>query len=302
MPMNPTRREILAAGIGLSALPALQAQTPSIIDTHVHFYDPTRPEGIPWPTKNDTLLYRTVLPPAYAAVAGPFGITGVVIVEASAWLEDNQWILDLAKDNPLFVGVVGHLNPGTDDFRQQLARFSKNRLFRGIRVAGADLVKGVSQPAFMDDLKRLADADLSMDALGNAGMVAPLTTIAEKIPILRLVIDHMPVEPPGWKPDAMRELAKHAQVYCKVSTVLKRVAGEVSDDPALYKAPLDDLWEIFGPDRVMYGSNWPVSENLASYATVFNVVKQYATARGATDTGKYFSKNSKACYRWIDRV
>jgi predicted TIM-barrel fold metal-dependent hydrolase len=99
----------------------------------------------------------------------------------------------------------------------------------------------------------------------------------------------------------MRELASHRQVYCKVSTVLRRINGKISDDVSLYKASLDELWDIFGPDRVMFGSNWPVSLNLAPYATVFNVVKQYVTARGSADAEKYFSKNSKACYKWIER-
>jgi L-fuconolactonase len=305
--MNPTRRDFFgAAGTGMLTLSAVQseaeAQSPSIIDAHVHFYDTARPEGVPWPPKNNSLLYRPVLPAEYAALVRPLGVTGVVIVEASALLEDNQWILDLAKDNPLLVGFVGHLNPGEDAFRQNLGRFAKNRLFRGIRVGGGDLVKGVSQQAFMDDLRRLAGADLMMDALGGASMVAPLITIAEKIPNLRIAIDHMPVEPTGWKADTMRELARHPQVYSKVSTVLKRVGDKVSEDPAAYKASLDEVWDIFGPDHVMYGSNWPVSLSLAPYPTVFGMVKQYVTRRGAVDSDKYFSKNSKACYKWIDRA
>jgi L-fuconolactonase len=296
--MGLTRRDLLIAGAGLSAGAARgDSAMPPVIDTHVHFYDPTRPQGVPWPQKSDTLLYRKVLPPQFKAVAGPF-VTGVVIVEASAWLEDNQWILDLAAHDPLFVGFVGHLNPGADGFAENLARFSKNRLFRGIRVGGGDIAKGVSQQAFMDDLRHLSDAGLSMDALGDSSMIAPLITIGERIPNLRIVIDHMPVEPPGWKADAMRELARHPQVYSKVSTVLKRVDGKVSDDPAAYKASLDEVWEMFGPERVMYGSNWPVSENLAPYPAVFNIVKPYVTARGAADSDKFFSRNAKVCYRW----
>lgn len=300
--MNLTRRDFLVAAAGAIATAAAGAQTAKIIDTHVHFYDPARPQGVPWPARNDALLYRTVLPPDYAAVAHPFAITGVVIVEASAWLEDNQWILDLAKDNPLLVGFVGHLNPGTDGFAENLARFTRNRLFRGIRVAGADIARGAGQQKFMDDLRRLADADLSLDALGDASMVAPLTIVAGKIPRLRLVIDHMPVEPPGWKADAMRQLASHPQVYSKVSTVLRRVDGKVSANPADYKASLDEVWEMFGPDRVMYGSNWPVCENLGSYAAVFQVVSEYVNGRGAGDADQYFSGNSKACYQWVDRT
>ena len=71
-----------------------------IIDTHTHFYDPTRPEGVPWPPADNELLYRTVLPEHHRALAVPEGVTGTVVVEASAWLADNQWILDLAADDP----------------------------------------------------------------------------------------------------------------------------------------------------------------------------------------------------------
>jgi len=70
----------------------------------------------------------------------------------------------------------------------------------------------------------------------------------------------------------------------------------------LYKRSLDELWDIFGADRVMYGSNWPVSLNLASYSSVFNVVNRYVASRGAADSDKYSSTNSKACYQWIERT
>ena len=99
----------------------------------------------------------------------------------------------------------------------------------------------------------------------------------------------------------MRELAHKPTVYAKVSGVLKRVDGKVPDDVSSYRDALDQVWEIFGPDRVMYGSNWPVSDRLAPYATVFNVVKQYADSKGAAISRKYFATNSKACYRWIER-
>ena len=68
-----------------------------IIDTHVHIFDPFRPEGAPWPDPENELLYRTTLPEQVKAQAMPEGVDGVVVVEASEWVEDNQWILDIAK-------------------------------------------------------------------------------------------------------------------------------------------------------------------------------------------------------------
>src|SRR5882757_7999637 len=81
----------------------------TVIDTHTHFYDPTRAQGVPWPPREDKLLYRTVLPRDYRALPVPRSVTGTVVVEASPWVEDNQWVLDLAAHDPFIVGLVGGL-------------------------------------------------------------------------------------------------------------------------------------------------------------------------------------------------
>ena len=107
-----------------------------IIDTHTHFYDPHRPQGVPWPPKDNALLYRPVFPEHFKALAEPEGVTGTVVVEASAWLEDNQWILDLAEDDPFILGLVGHIDPGTETFGPQLAHYAAHPRFLGIRCGG----------------------------------------------------------------------------------------------------------------------------------------------------------------------
>ena len=78
-----------------------------IVDTHTHFYDPSRPQGVPWPAKTDSLLYRTVLPADFRKVSAAYGVTGTVVVEASAWVEDNQWIFEMAKTDTSLLGLVG---------------------------------------------------------------------------------------------------------------------------------------------------------------------------------------------------
>lgn len=129
-----TRASALAAGLPLGCLPA--PRSVGIIDTHTHFYDPSRPQGVPWPPKDDSVLYRRVLPRDFRTLAEPLGITGTVVVEASPWEEDNQWILDLAAQDPFLLGLVGHLKPGRPEFRDQLIRFAAHRRFRGIRTGG----------------------------------------------------------------------------------------------------------------------------------------------------------------------
>src|SRR5260370_38125689 len=97
-----SRRRFL--GASLFALAGAEASSPNrIIDTHIHLYDPTRPQGVPWPPKSDALLYRPTLPADFKAASQSLGVTGAVVIESNALLEDNQWVLDLAADNPLIV-------------------------------------------------------------------------------------------------------------------------------------------------------------------------------------------------------
>src|SRR5688572_22421280 len=106
------------AAMGILTRPVVQAAAGRglrVVDTHTHFYDPTRPQGVPWPGKG-TPLDRRVLPPAWAAVASPVGVTETVVVEASPWLDDNVWILELAAREKSIVGFVGNLPPHDPDF------------------------------------------------------------------------------------------------------------------------------------------------------------------------------------------
>src|SRR6185312_12430130 len=139
-----------------------------IIDTHIHLYDPRRKDGIPWPPSDDKVLYKPVLPPLFMSTAKPVGVAGTIVVEASPRVEDNQWVLDQIKGNPFFLGFVASLEAGKPEFRTNLERFHKNPLVRGIRIFDQAFLAGAGNPAFIDDLKRLADADLSLDAIGEA--------------------------------------------------------------------------------------------------------------------------------------
>ena len=151
-----TRREFLAGSVGLAATaiawPAAAAPAAyPIVDTHTHFYDPERPQGVPWPGKDDKSLYRRVLPEHFAAFAKPLGVTGTVVVEASSWVEDNQWVLDLAAKDPFVLGLVGNLTPGKAEFAGHLKRFAGNPKFRGIRVNSGSLKAGLD-PKIADEL------------------------------------------------------------------------------------------------------------------------------------------------------
>jgi len=319
------RKEFLLASIGMTAFGTgilsscnkavkienqntnIKGWKPMIIDTHTHFYDPTRPEGVPWPDPNDKILYRRVLPEDYKALAVPQGVFGTVVVEASEWVQDNQWILDLAAKEPFIVGFVGNLQPGDKDFGNNLERFSANPLFRGIRPRGAN-IKNFEKSAFLNDIDKLADKDLEIDLLIGPEGLTDVAFLAKKIPELRIVINHVAgVRINGQKPDSkwsdgMQMAAEYPHVYCKVSGLVESAQeSPAPKDIAYYIPTLDVLWEAFGEDRLIYGSNWPVSERFADYATVQHIVMEYFKTKGQEATEKYFSKNAKVAYKWITR-
>jgi len=183
-----------------------------IIDTHTHFYDPFRPQGVPWPPVSHDLLYRTVLPDDYRRLAEPLGITGTVVVEASEWLEDNQWLLDLAEEEAFVVGVVGHVDPCNGGFADSIAHFARNPLFRGIRLGGHWFTPSCSSE-FFSDMACLADAGLVVEVLGDSSHVDGVVALAQRFPGLRIVMNHMArVRIDGRQPqlewaDAMARLA-----------------------------------------------------------------------------------------------
>ncbi len=274
------------------------------IDTHIHLYDPARPQGVPWPPKTDALLHRPFLPADFRRTVAPFQVVGTVVVEASEWVEDNQWILDLAADAPEIVGFVGNLRPGNPDFAASLRRFAAHPLFRGLRLRAAD-VRNSAEPAIAADLRRVADAGLSIDVIGGPAILAPTVALAQQFPSLRLVIDHLPFKDWDGQATAMGEALAAAatlpNIALKVSELVRRVQGSVVTDPDFYRPGLDLLLARFGPDRLLFGSNWPVSERVAPYAAVHRCVAEYFASQPRAVAENYFWRNSLAVYRWLPR-
>ncbi len=303
--------------LGVAAVAAIlnkseQPVNKPVIDTHIHLFDPRRPQGVLWPEKDDTILYHPALPDRYRSMTRGLGVVGAIEVECSPWLEDNQWVLDVAAKDTIIVGTVGNLEPGKPDFGKHLQRFHENALFLGIRYGnlwGRNLGDQISRPEFISHIRALADAGLELDTANpNPALISAVLRLTDKVPNLRVVIDHLPqIEQPtdsaaraALRSD-LREFANRRQVYVKVSEVLRRVSGRVPDDLNFYRARLDELWDIFGQDRLIYGSDWPNSDLWAPYQTVFNLVHEYFSAKGPDVQAKFFWKNSIAAYRWVTR-
>jgi L-fuconolactonase len=306
------RRQFLQTSTAALAQTQTRAQPAiPIIDTHIHLFDPTRPQGVPWPPPNSP-IYKPALPDRFRQLAGPHGVHGAIEIECSPLPEDNQWVLDVAAKDKIIVGTIGNLEPGAPDFAKQLDRFHRNPLFRGIRYGnlwGRSLATELSKPEFVAGLKLVADAGLVLDTANpNPALIETMVRVTDKVPSLRIVIDHLPsCNPPS---DAtalaayngnLRELASRPQVYVKISQVLRRVEGRVPQELDLYRPRLDELWGLFGEDRLLYGSDWPNSDPFAPYPVVLALVREYFATKGRVASEKYFHRNSKAAYRWAER-
>ncbi|MCH8006211.1 MAG: amidohydrolase family protein [Planctomycetes bacterium] len=191
----------------------------------------------------------------------------------------------------------------TIDFEENLNRFATNSLFRGIRLGGGH-VKDIDNQAFLTNVEKLAAKDLELDLLINQDVLPNVGLLAERIPDLRIVINHVAgVSIDGRRPNAVWVEGMHAaasppNVYCKVSGLVESAKDEPAPTDTAYYAPtLDILWDVFGEDRLIYGSNWPVSERFADYATVQRIVTAYFTQKGEEVVAKYFWKNARTAYK-----
>ncbi|MDB5705020.1 MAG: putative metal-dependent hydrolase of the TIM-barrel fold protein [Sphingomonas bacterium] len=315
----PDRRTILTAGLGAlgtAVLPAIaQAKTPAIpiIDTHIHLFDGTRPQGAPYlGSKAYAAKTNISLPAGYRPLARPTGIVGAVAVEASAWIEDNLWLLEVAQADPMIVGVVGRLDPTKAEFAEYLGRYHKNPLYRGIRYSRfytADGGKIALNPAAVDGLKLLAEADLVLDTANpSMNLMQASVLLADAVPNLRIIADHLAGFDPKPEEQAaydatIKELAARPNIMVKLSQVYHpKPDGIVSTDYEPIRARLDYLLAAFGEDRVMFGSDYPNSYGITTIPQAVALMQRFYATKSHAAAEKYFWRNSARIYKWIKRA
>ena len=275
-----------------------------IIDTHIHLYDTTRPEGLPWPPKSDKVLYRPILPRDFDAVADKNGITATVIVEASEWLPDNQWVLDLVKHDPKrYIGLVGSLEVGTPDFGKHLRTLSKDERFVGIRLRERPRGENFFNANVWRDLNLLAELDQTLDVLMFNFSLDDVAMIADRIPKLKILINHVAgADVDGKEANSewvagVKRAAMHKNVHCKISGLFQQSHRQPSPTGVdFYESTLDVLTKEFGEDRLIYGSNWPVTMRGGSYADYKKIVLDYYAPRGRGFVEKLLYKNALKFY------
>ncbi|WP_158941499.1 amidohydrolase [Granulicella sp. S190] len=311
---------VLAACGALSPLASLSshAQTSSeppsfakIIDAHIHLFDPTRPEGIPWPLPGD-LIYKPALPAGYESLARPLGIVGAIAIEASPLPRDNDWLLRTAESSRFIVGVIGDLVPTENNFVAELARLRESPLFLGIRQGNLwnrNLTEDVRSPKFWVALRELAHAGLVFESANpDLPLLEALAIVVDRMPELTVVIDHLPhMRQPVAAEDQRRfaalltSLGKAPRCFAKLSEIPDQIGGRPVLDLAPYRARLTQLWTAFGPERLIFGSDWPNSDHIAGLPKTVGQVKRYIMEKDADTRAKLFFETSKSAYKWRPR-
>jgi L-fuconolactonase len=311
-----SRRSFIGGLAAAAVLPrALQAATGvddiPIIDTHIHLFDGTRPQGAPY-KGGSGFPGGVALPATYAKFARPLGIVGALEIDASPWVEDNLWVLETIQADPIMVGTVGNLQPDKPEFAEYLARYAKNPLFRGIRYGNNwhyNIAAQADNPVFIAGLKLMAQHNLVLDTANpRIDLLQAVVKISDQVPELRIVIDHLPSFDPTPQNQAdydavLRELAPRKQIYTKLSEIVHPVGPAKTLTPGLaaHRDRLDLLMGHFGEDRVMFGSDWPNCVGVSEVPETVALVREYFSTKSRAAAEKYFWKNSVAAYAWIKR-
>jgi len=308
-PNIPVPLYLLAVAASLSfgcctSEPVGESDPIPVIDTHIHLYDTNRTEGVPWPPPSDKTLYRPVLPHHFDAICKANLISGTVIVEASDRVEDNQWVLDLVKHNPdRYVALVGSLPIGTDEFAGLLDRFAKDERFVGLRMRQRPGGVNYFTDAVWRDLQLLADKELTLDVLMSKFDLADVSRIAKRVPNLKILINHLTGltitgDPAGadWTA-AVKQAASHPNVHCKVSGIFQRSGQSPAPKELSYYEPIFKVvYDAFGEDRIIYGSNWPVTDRGGEYQEQWRIINEFFEPMGHPVLEKLYWKNASKFY------
>ena len=273
-----------------------------IVDSHQHFWQVGRFD-YPWMTSDLGVLYRDYLPEDFAPVLRANGVEETVLVQASNSVTESRWLLQLADENSFIAGVVGWVDLRSAEVEVQLDDLSAHPKFKGVRhlVESEPQDDWLVQPAVLSGLQRVQTYGLSYDLLVHTRHLQYVPVIAESCPELPLVIDHL-AKPPIAKHEiiewsqAMKPLASYKNIHCKLSGLVTEANWNSwqTDDLRPY---VEYALELFGADRLLFGSDYPVCLLAASYDRVLQAFQEILGGLSDTEREKIFSANAAKFYR-----
>jgi L-fuconolactonase len=277
-----------------------------IIDAHHHLWQRSRGDydwldsrinPVVAPIERDYLLED------YRRLAAANRIAGSVLVQAAQTQAETRWLLAQAHAADHFVrGVVGWIDMAAPDAADVLGALAQDPLLRSIRPMLQDIpeVDWVLHPRLDAALRALIDLDLSFDLLIRPAHLRSSLTLLTRYPDLRAIVDHC--AKPGiaqgmWQPwaDGMRRIARETGAWCKLSGLTTEASpGWKVDDLRPY---VEHVIEWFGPQRIVWGSDWPVVTLNADYRGWLDAAGQLISSLSPANQSAIMGRNAARFYR-----
>lgn len=280
-----------------------------LIDAHFHSWQLSRGD-YGWLTPEIGSIYRDVTVADWQKLAEPLGITGGILVQAAPTVAETMHLLALAEANSAILGVVGWVDFTAADAVLQINNLAKHPKLKGVRPMLHDLPDPawILQPVVQPALAAMEQLGLVFDALIRTVHLPHILQIARQYPSLSIVIDHC-AKPEitrgvevAWQPwaDNMAALAELPNVSCKLSGLLNEAteAGK-SPEPTICKPWVESVLNVFGSERVMWGSDWPVLELAGDYQTWFEACQAMTSHLTSSLQKNIYGNNAKRIYNLI---
>ena len=284
------------------------------IDTHQHYWR-FAAEDFPWITAGMPALQKDCLPGDVLPALQAAGVDAVVAVQARSCADETDYLLDLANTNPQIVGVVGWTDLCAPQVGEVLDRYAEQPLLKGFRHILQDepaLLEWMRQPEFSRGVKSLQKRGLVYDLLVFDRQISNVVDFCARHNAHWLVLDHAgkpcirdwstrPEVPSRWLA-SMRALASMPHVVCKLSGLVTEAdwsAGEgvMPQDAKIMWDCFDRALELCGPNRILYGSDWPVCQLAAPYEVVHGLAQRWANSRlTAQEQNAFWGGNALRCY------
>jgi L-fuconolactonase len=271
-----------------------------IIDTHVHFwkYDKVRDA---WITNDMKILKQDYVPDHLIPTLKRNGVDGCVAVQASQSEYETHFLVELSKTHSEIKGVVGWVDLLNKNLEERLQFFSQYNIIKGWRhIVQSESNDFLLREDFQNGIKALAQYNCTYDILIYHYQLKSALEIVSKFPNQKFVIDHCAKPDIGkknideWKV-LMKQMAQHPNVYCKLSGLLTETKWK-QWSPADFYPYLDVVFEAFGTDRLMFGSDWPVMLLSGIYVQWKSLLEKYMENFIEEDRLNVFGENAIQFY------
>jgi L-fuconolactonase len=275
----------------------------TVIDAHQHFWELNRFDYGWLDAPQHAPIRRNFLPRDLAPLLASAGVDKSIFVQTQHNLAEARWVLRLAGEHDFIAGIVGWIDLASPDCERQLLEFRQHPKFVGVRHIAQD----EPDPDFIvsDDILRglavLQKHAVPFDLLFYVQHLRHAATLAKRFPTLPLVIDLLAKpriktsETAGWI-DELRAAAQYPNVYCKLSGMVTE-ADWSHWKPADLRPYVRSALDFFGPQRCMYGSDWPVCLLAGSYQAVIDALRDCLADLSQTDRDQVFGGTAASFYR-----